>query len=1231
MAYVFFNTGSPTGSGSWATAANWYDCPGGIRTTGTGLLPSVTDCVILESNICTLGANRAVASICNDNATGSSFCGGKHIKVVGGTLTLCGALAPSKMVNGSVINVFSCCVIMTASTPLTIQSSAVVGTRKIDNRGGTIDVCNSSIGNGVCLTNCNAGTIQFFNSTIEGGTIVCNAASSLSKIFFSDSMNCGTVTSGSGNTGDNILFSNSLNYGNINLGGVSTSVVFGCTVDDCSVNFGNGCANCFIFCGCSINCGGGSNMCYRFHDTTVNYGCAGGLLAVCFYNYATNIGGLSAACTWVVDDAINCGDIYSSCSSIICGGAINEGKIRSVLRNCFFDTSVNTGSACASCTFLRNNAINCGVICSNTSNCLFDTTDNQGIICGTTVMNTANDNTGTICGNATFLQASNIGCVVGNSNFCTNTANTENCGLVTGTACFGTSTGSYNSYNSGMVCGDATFTGNGVNEVVNYGCVAGNTSFSCGAGNQGSVGSTSINTATFTCAAYNSCTICGNGAFSRTGLFCEGLITGNGCFSSSSTPGSLTSGMPQENSEWGQYGGCICGDMRYLSDTAVNASPLCISKCTPLYFVNVGGRFCGPGCGIGPSAYNTICFFGDRSNDLNTTLCGNYRGKFQNYYFCSGDINCATLQGSDSVPLINVEFNSNNPSIYETANYGTIISDGNVETGYTTNILFTGTLPSSNNYGTIVGNADFTCDTINSGTICGNAGFYATPVVCLVPAVCWFGNINTANFSSVVGGNSRFYAYDLNTSVLSGSLGTVNFSNTKGAVLGTCGLFACVILACNDIYCGHNTSIPAVIFNDNSINAATISDSNTCVIFKQNSLNCGTIYCGDTVGINTDARILEQGCVLCDLTIDNNNVTDCCNGGVWSYLGCAQYSGTSVYGAKINGRLIDKASGCIVPIFNFSDCSQNCGKVPPNALAIFNQSALNSGTVTCACTNNICNNDGIRFLNQGCYLCDLSISENCVTDCFNGSWAYRGCAQFSGTDMFGARIDGKLIDKVGNTCVQVFALSGCSFNCGRVPSNVFTVFNQCALNCGTVNCACTNSICNNNGFNFLRQGCYLCDLSLSENCVTDCFNGSWSYKGCAQYTGSNIFGARVDGCIIDKVGSSAIQNFNFCDTSYNTGKIPAKACFNNASHNDGTITRSAMFKNTSYNTGTIALTGLLCDCTYNTGCICCVSFNGYAYNGCGGTFTNLIAYNSLQKGISGAPILGGSPPKTTCI
>jgi hypothetical protein len=60
----------------------------------------------------------------------------------------------------------------------------------------------------------------------------------------------------------------------------------------------------------------------------------------------------------------------------------------------------------------------------------------------------------------------------------------------------------------------------------------------------------------------------------------------------------------------------------------------------------------------------------------------------------------------------------------------------------------------------------------------------------------------------------------------------------------------------------------------------------------------------------------------------------------------------------------------------------------------------------------------------------------------------------------------------------------------------------------------------------------------------------------------------------------------------------------------------------------VAVTGVFCNCTNNRGTVCNAIFNNYAYNGCDGIYTNLIAYNSLQKGLNGAPILGGLPSKT---
>jgi hypothetical protein len=336
-------------------------------------------------------------------------------------------------------------------------------------------------------------------------------------------------------------------------------------------------------------------------------------------------------------------------------------------------------------------------------------------------------------------------------------------------------------------------------------------------------------------------------------------------------------------------------------------------------------------------------------------------------------------------------------------------------------VLFTGIDPQSNNYGTVASDANFECCTANYGLVCGNACFYSRGVSDWATRG-WTEGIYKENFSSRIGGNAQYYACDLYSGLNScgGQLGTVNFANTSGSVVGPSGPWGSVILDCSDVYSGHNNSICTITFNGNSTNTAIICNPNSCITFNNTSLNCG---------------------VVC-----------------------------------------------------------------------------------CACTGSV---NGVRFLQQGCYLCNLSIGENNVTDCFDG-----------------------------------------------------------------------------------------------VNCV---------YRGYAQYTGTDYFGAKIEGNLIDKKSGCIVQNFDFCDASCNCGKVPVKTYFYNTAQNNGTISKSAMFKNASVNSGVVALTGVLCNCSYNQGCICSVVFNNYAYNGCNGTFTTLIAYNSLQKGLNGAPILGGDPPQEITI
>ena len=366
MAYVYFNTGSPTGSGSWGTCNYWFCCPGGLQSKGS--LPSVTDCVVLESNVCDLGtSNRCIASICST---------GKNINV-NKVLTLCGCTGglPSCMTNGSIVGLQSC-IVMTPNASLTVQNGTISGAGRIVTAGGTLNVCDSTIATG-CVCNGAAGTVQFFNST-NNGTLI-NASNSSSKIYINNSVNCGTICGGTTNANNVIVFSNSTNCGNICLGS-STSpggVIFGCMPDDCSINCGSGSIGCFIFCGLSVNCGGvissGNSLSYLFYNSSINCSCVGYLKSICFFDNSTNEGCLCAGtnCAWFTGNAINCGFITAS-------------------RACFLDNAENQCSVSTTCNFFISTSINSGSACAVTVNLFCDSATNFEVISAGTISSSGN-------------------------------------------------------------------------------------------------------------------------------------------------------------------------------------------------------------------------------------------------------------------------------------------------------------------------------------------------------------------------------------------------------------------------------------------------------------------------------------------------------------------------------------------------------------------------------------------------------------------------------------------------------------------------------------------------------------------------------------------------------------------------------------------------------------------------------------------------------------------------
>jgi hypothetical protein len=448
--------------------------------------------------------------------------------------------------------------------------------------------------------------------------------------------------------------------------------------------------------------------------------------------------------------------------------------------------------------------------------------------------------------------------------------------------------------------------------------------------------------------------------------------------------------MSPENFCWGATDGCICGNMCFTALVPGSQGELNINGCTPYFYVNVGGCFID----CNDFLYEDICFNGNRLNDQNTWVCGCYVGKFSNYTFKSGDRNFATIQGSCSCPLLNVTFTSCCPCISETVNCGIIIGDAS------TNVLFTGSCnPNTVNCGVVISNTDFTRGTINRGTICGNACFYSTDLPTSVSNCSWSGRIVPENFSSNICCDACYVACDINDALISnGLLGCIDLTNTKGSIQP----FSCLVLCGNDVYAGHNASIPCLFFNGSSRNNTVICESDSYILFTQCSLNCGTVYCAHRCN-------------------DSNNI------------------------------------------------------------AAYN------------------------FLNQGCYLCNLTVG------------------------------------------VQPY-----------IPVD--------------------------------EEGCVARE---------------------AIICGSNVFGARIDGNLVNQCGCT-VEKFVFTGSSINCGKIPVKT----------------FFYNTASNTGTVAVTGIFCNCSQNRGDVRDVVFNNYAFNGCNGTYTNLIAYNSLQKGLNGAPILGGLPPKS---
>lgn len=1203
MALKYYNTGSSTGFGSYATAGNWWTGSG--RSGSSGTLPGACDAVILESNICTLGGcTPSLSSICNQQS--GTYAGGKTLCVDGTINLFC--TGTSVFNNNSVIclannanaKIQQCCGTMTLS------GSCIMGSFNTSNG---------------CLNGGANATFCVINSLLSGGNYSSGGTAST---FFTNATACGNILYSNVNCS---VWCNSYNYTPLCIGNNNTGFKYTCFIN--STNYAS-------VTGCSSYTTGPS---FCFFNNSVNNGCINAIGSTygqqCFSN-STNNGNLKGCyITFAGPNSINNGNITSCTCSLFLSGATNNNGVLCTTAAIFSSNAVDYSNTCVNCAIYCLGSINCWITCASTC-----------VLFLSSINGTSN---GQIY--APNVYFCNNSCNYQGSVYATSTTVLSACSCsVCGTICAPTITVALSSFstNNNTLSGttitfnnssgsDATScvsngSGNAAVLFCNYSFNCGNVDnsacFICNSNNYGTTNYLYYGTSTvYNLYNYNSNN---NGNIN---LACKTVFCNNSFNNSTVNPSNPSTGTGTVYFYDTSYNNGTIQDgynyscVYFLGNTSYNQGT--INTSGSVYFCGIGSSSTGGNCG---TICNTCCvlFCASDNNGCilgggNSTVCfangSSVYGSNNNCIICFSGNNSIVRFGSSTS---NTSSSVNYCSVIitgcvlflgsATSNQGTVDSlygnggvaaifcnacnAGIVNNGF--NNCFLGSTGAVNT-GTVTGCTCFIQPAWNCGTVCGDTFFTGTSFSCsqyycsLCNNNCHVGNICFGFAGPLIAfpSNSNYAQYQFWVNMTPG----YNYLDCNGALFScictnSCCMIIlgntlnnrnlqCLILKGDDAICGVSYGNPTCVYlnycsppstivlccgNQSTIGAAYISGPATiisCVIcYQPGTLNClpGNAYvCGTNYNTGYD-------CVtICSPSI--NFYSSGTSGASGSWVG-SQFS-----------PLLLPNMGIVTDNFN-RPYSQNYG--PTRYVGTIN---IYSNTISNSTGNTICT---LQNFTNSVYGFNLNLSGTLT----NGTNTIN-CLILSNGDSY-------LCHTNNNTVSAIFACNGSNIRTdilGSCSGTAYVCLYDTSYICGNTVISATfvNNLTSNpssyqNGFTTLSALQYcLSNTSISSIC----FN-----NGC--------FAVNAKGAILDTY-SNPITRFLFTSGSCNIGTISSAT--------------SAYIYDTSCNKGNILGSGIFYGKSANNGCVCTAIFNNCSYNGCGGTYTKLT-YNSLQKGISGTSILG---------
>lgn len=892
---------------------------------------------------------------------------------------------------------------------------------------------------------------------------------------------------------------------------------------------------------------------------------------------------------------------FCAVNSLLSGGNFYSGNSSTTL--------LSGVTACAN-TIYSN--INCIVWCNSINYspmCVGYNSTGYKYICFSNSTNYA-----TIAGCSSYTTGPSL-CFTNKSNNC-NTIN--NIGTSQGCICFINCSNNYGFISSSTAL--FTLSSNNNSSIT---CCSNVVTFCCYSNNNGNID----NVGCFVCYSNNNGCLFANGYGSTTNYALFNYNSNNNCCVNGACKVVFCNNSYNNcnvNINGNSAGGTIC-----FYDTSINYGNICDGYCTIACFFGTSNNqgylnanccvyFAGIGSnGVGGNLYGTINSTGIVTfcgTDNNGVICGPTT--------CVCFFNGSATYGSNNNNCIvgNARFGSGNLS--PSVNYGTVTGNtnftgccasnqGTVGGSSTTalfscstnagvacgNITFAGSI-NAINCGTTCGCTCFSNPAWNYGTVIGDTYFSSSNLLCsqylcsLCQNNCHCGNIcfgfpgpslafpvGYANYQFLVNMTPGNNYLDYNGIAFSCLCTNGCGMSIQGNTLNNRSGLTCVIIKANDALgpgnsgSGGGNQCVNLPTNGSTILMCCLNGSNTPAICSFTSVAvCNIIY-------QPSVYSCYDSCVvICspNITFYSSGTNGCANGwGFGTYPGIYVDNFSSNPTIAIGNRTRYYGTVCFL--------GTNTTGNSLSTLGYFCQS--NNAGLNLSVYGTICGPGGI--------ITNLVLNGGGITqpDVYTGHVPYNS---ISSVNVCNGIIQTSIAASCNNNCIANVYLYGGSSICATGSRTDFGS-NECITIKNAIFINNTNAAQYQNGFIVLSALQY---CNSSNSCIS---NRSFITSG------TNFFGVNALGCVLDS-SSNTVSSFVFRNTAYNTGTIPVKTYFYDNSFN--------------YNTGIISTSAIHYGQSINGGYACNVVFNECSFNGSGGRYTNLIAYNSLQKGIYGSYILG---------